>query len=127
MIVVVYSFIQKSCLFIQRGRIFFVGLRDTLTFAAVNEWLYVECNEKLVPKYEIEFINNWNNFKNFYERIGGYFRNNSFVYKNESLIQESNKKGKILEEIYNLLNYKGLTNLLSKNTKDYISKYKSDT
>ena len=45
MIVVVYSFIQKSCLFIQRGRIFFVGLRDTLTFAAVNEWLYVECNE----------------------------------------------------------------------------------
>ncbi len=88
---------------------------------------YVECNEKLVPKYEIEFMNNWNNFKNYYERIGGYFRNNSFVYKNESLIQESNEKGKILEEIYNLLNSKGLTNLLSKNTKDYISKYKSET
>lgn len=36
MIVVVYSFIQKSCLFIQRGGIFFVGLRNTLIFAAVT-------------------------------------------------------------------------------------------
>ena len=84
---------------------------------------YVEYNGIIIPKYEIEFIDNWINFVNYYEKIGGLYYKNKIVYKNEILSIANEDKGKAIEEVYNFLKSKGLDILLNENTKKIISKY----
>ena len=86
---------------------------------------YSQFNGILIPKCEIELIDNWVNFVNYYEKIGGLYFNNNLVYKNEILAFTNENKGKAIEEVYNLLKSKGLDNLLNENTKKFISKYQS--
>ena len=84
---------------------------------------YCEYNGIIIPRCEIELIDNWINFFNYYERIGGFYYNNKVVYKNEILKISNENKGKAIEEVYNLLKSKGLDNLLNENTKKFLSKY----
>ena len=74
---------------------------------------YCEYNGIIIPRCEIELIDNWINFFNYYERIGGFYYNNKVVYKNEISRISNENKGKAIEEVYNLLKSKGLDNLLN--------------
>ena len=84
---------------------------------------YIKYNGKLNPVYQLNLLDPWKNFLNFYKKIGKCFINNKRHYKYELLREEKDKEGKALHEIYNLLKENNIQNQLSENAIKIFANY----
>ena len=84
---------------------------------------YIELNDKLNPRFEIDYIDKWTNYLNFHKKIGECYFNDKTVYRYDSLLEVKKKEGNALEEIYKIIKENKIDDLLSDNSKIFLSKY----
>ena len=54
---------------------------------------YIELNDKLNPRFEIDYIDKWTNYLNFHKKIGECSFNDKTVYRYDSLLEVKKKEG----------------------------------
>ena len=84
---------------------------------------YIELNDKLNPRFEIDYIDKWTNYLNFHKKIGECSFKDKTVYRYDSLLEAKKKEGNALEEIYKIIKENKIEDLLSDNSKIFLSKY----
>ena len=85
---------------------------------------YNQLNEKINPRFELNYLDKWSNYLNLHKKIGECSFNDKTFYRHESLLEMKKKEGDALQEIYKIMKEKQIEDLLSDDSQQFILKYK---